>query len=46
MVKNNTLDKDFDTNKYVQNIIVDEEKRQSNVMKELLVHTQSFKVAI
>ena len=32
MVKNNTLDKDFDTNKYVQNIIVDEEKRQSNLM--------------
>ena len=46
MKKNNTLDKDFNAMDYVQKIIVDEEKRQSNVMKELLVHTQSFKVAI
>jgi hypothetical protein len=46
MKKNNTLAKDFNALEYVQNIINDEEKRQSNVMKELLVHTQSFKAAI
>ena len=37
MVKNHTLGKDFNTLEYVQNMIVDEEKRQSNVMKDLLV---------
>jgi hypothetical protein len=37
MVKNDTLGKDFNTLEYVQNMIVDEEKRQSNVMKDLLV---------
>ena len=46
MVKNNKIDKNFNTTEYVQNIMIDEEKRQSIVMKELLVQSQYFKIEI